>query len=1096
MDSSGRIIGVGNFSGGETIIERVTAESSAVLERCNGFKCEDGSITPDGLVDVLTATALTATIPEQVPAVFINDEESIVVARDKDSKLRLLTNDVWGSALDECDIVPESTPAKVGPQVVMATKGAHPELMLIEPGVTSGSQVRPLSIKSPRDYVDGASPSVTAVTADADPLFDCADTWVDKTGCTTTKPTATSALLSIASTAPADEVLTGIDLGGTGIDPTGKSFFVIDVQIETDPQNYSILGLFANDLAMQASGYEISLCSDQSFATEMVSLPIPRLTTNQVHRVAFNIGELASPIKSIAIRTASFFEAPDASTTYTVRLFSDATWSNAWTFKGNFLLPAVAFSKSPYADSLSKLTSQGALVDLPESANLVLNSSFEAGSGVGESGTSTSWDMPGTSSRWPSGRGGIASHTGGIFIELDNYGSAPESISQADIALSPGVQYFLECWYLYAKAPAGWRMTLAYKTSGGAAISTQTFPSSGYYSENISASWQLKRESFVPPATTHHATLTIETNSTGALSLNIDDVSITRANTMTQGNAVLLMTQSLEGTDLSPVPHYVEYCYVYAVRDKRSTDEWRWALSNPSKAQDTPTIADPWTAFTLSASKLGGRIASASVNAGGTGYAAGDLLVVSGVKDSLVEVSTVSSGVVTAVEVINAGTGLIDTSGYKTAVVTTQQTGSGNDDCALDLTCEDATDEYGDYLQYVLFYRRLFNGAVETWGDWTYVGAAAWSDSAAMSMTDAGLDVDPSVDLHDVPEILEINNAIASSARYVIGSKGRVYSACLDWDPEDEKWMRPTAIQVSSYDKPWAHPTLVTDYTLTTDGTELDGYAVSGSVVRGLAVLDEDVMVFLDNEFFHCRGEDPAAGWRFIARQSVACKSNRTIATSARSVFWHDGTHFMRYSGGVAAPVSRFLIDSTLIDWTEPHSAVYFKDSYIFHCVYDSEWALLIFDTRSESWRIRRSAELECVGICADTDHVYGITPSGHALSLFGSTTNDGTETEPVREMWMRYMRVSPPGYDAQVCQIVLDIVGTAGESVDLQVTGIGAKTVVQERELVLVANKTRYQVGINLKAEFVQFQLTYTGTTPPESIHFAGFDCDNPRAS
>ena len=1096
MDSTGHIIGAANFSGGETTIERVTAESSAVLERCNGFKCEDGSITPDGLVDVLTATPLAATIPEQVPAVFIDDEESIVVARDADTNFRLAKDNVWGSALDECDIVVESTPAKVGPHVVFATKGAHPELMVIEPGVTSGTQVRPLSIKSPRDYVDGASPSVTAASVDETQLFDCADTWDDQTGCTTTKPTSTSALLSIASTATANARLTGIDLGATGIDPTGKSFLVVDVQIDADPQNYSILGLFANEPAMQASGYDLVLYSDQAFTTELLRLPIPRLVTNQVHRIAFNIGTLASEIKSIAICTAAFFEPPASSTTYTIRLFSDAAWLNSWTFKGNFLLPAVAFSTSPYAAALSKLTAQGALVDLPDSANLVLNPSFEDGANFGESGVSTSWDMPGTASRWESGRGGVAAHSGGVFIELDNYSTGPEKISQADILLSRGVQYVLECWYMYTRAAAGWRMSLAYKTSGGSAISTQTFPGSGYYSENLSSSWRLKRESFTPPAGTHHATLTIETEGSLWMRVNIDDVSITHANTMTQGNAVILMSQSLEGTDLNPEPHLVEYCYAYAVRDKRSTDQWRWALSNPSKAQDTRLVADPWTSFSLSASKLGGRIASATVNAGGTGYAAGDLLTVAGVQDALVEVTGVNSGVVTAVEVIRAGSGLIDSSTYNTGIATTHQTGSGNDACTLDLVCEDATDEYGDYLQYVLFYRRLYNGAVGYWGDWTYIGAAAWSDSAAMTLTDAGLDADPVVDLRDVPEVLEISNTIADSARYVVSSKGRVYSACLGWDPENQQWMRPTAIQVSSYDKPWAHPTLVTDWTLTTDGTELDGYTASGSVVRGLAVLDEDVLVFLDNEFFHCRGEDPVAGWRFIARQSVACKSNRAIATSARAAFWHDGANFVRYAGGVAAPVSRFLVDSTLIDWTQPHSATYWQDSYVFHCVYDGEWALLIFDTRSEAWRIRRSSELECVGICADTETVYGITPGGHLVSLFGSDNADGTDSGPVREMWMRYMRVSPPGYDAQVCQVVLDIVGTPGEVVELTATGIGAKTVVQERELVLVANKTRYQVGINLKAEFVELQLTYAGTTPPESIHFAGFDCDNPRAS
>ena len=1099
MDSTGQIIGANNFAGGETTIERVTSQSSAVLERCNGFKCEDGSAKPDYLVDVLTSSAISANpLTEQVPAAFVDDEETVVIARDSNEAFRILRNATWGSALDACDIVPESTPAKVGPQVVFATKGAHPELMLIEPSVTSGTQVRPLSIKSPRDYVDGAAPNVTAGDPSETRLFDCNGTWSDQTGCTTAK-TSTTATLSIASTAGVDAILTKQDIDASNIDPSGKSHLLLDIKIDNDPQNYSVMGMFANDPAQQVSGYEFALYSDTACTVELATLPIPRLSTSQVYRIVFNIGTLTTQIKGIAVKTASFYTPPASGDTYTLTFYGDATWTNDWKWKGNWLLPAVAFTQSPFAAALSKLTSAGTIVDLPSSANIILNPSFEQGSGVDESATVTSWTKSSSACRWLTGRGGVAAHTGSYFMDLDNIHDATESVAQ-EVSLSPGVQYTLEVWYVYNLGPKGWKITLAYQEADDTPIRTDSFPSSGYYLETASDSWKLKRETFVPPALTDHAILTIITEA-GTMQVEIDDVSITAANTMAQGNATILMSQSAEGTDFDPPLPLVEYCYAYAVRDKRSTDEWRWAISNPSKAQDTPVTADPWSSYALSASKLGGRIATAVVNTAGTGYAVGDQMTVSNVKDSLIEVTTVTTpatGDVATVRIIKAGSGLIDASAYTTNAGTVANTGSGNDDCTLDLTVEDATDEYEDYLKYILYYRRIYDGSTQTWSDWKYVGAAAWSDSAAMTFTDTGLDADSIVDLREVPEVLEINNAPASSARYVVGSKGRVYSACLDWDPETEKWMRPTAIQVSSYDKPWAHPTLVTDATLTTDGTELDGYAVSGAIVRGLAVLDEDVLVMLDSEFFHCRGEDPVAGWRFIARQSIGCKSNKSIATSARSVFWHDGNNFIRYSGGVAMPISRFLVDSTSINWAMAHSAAFWKEQYIFHCHYDSQWSLLIFDTRVDAWRIRRSSALSCVGICADMDTVYGITSTGHALNLFGSTTTDGAIAEPVRDLWTRYIRVSPEGYDAQVMQLVFDIVGATGETITVQAAGLGAKSstvgVSTSREITLDATKTRYQVGVNMKAEFVRIRLTYTGDNPPASINFVGFDRDIPR--
>jgi len=135
------------------------------------------------------------------------------------------------------------------------------------------------------------------------------------------------------------------------------------------------------------------------------------------------------------------------------------------------------------------------------------------------------------------------------------------------------------------------------------------------------------------------------------------------------------------------------------------------------------------------------------------------------------------------------------------------------------------------------------------------------------------------------------------------------------------------------------------------------------------------------------------------------------------------------------------------------------------------------------------------VGICADMETVYGVTAAGDAVSLFGSDTTDGNAASPVRELWTRYVQLSERGYDAQCCQLVFDIVGTAAEVLEFQITGIGAKTNTVERKVTLEADKTRYQVGVNLKAEFARIRMSYTGVTPPESIHFVGFDTDAPRA-
>jgi hypothetical protein len=391
----------------------------------------------------------------------------------------------------------------------------------------------------------------------------------------------------------------------------------------------------------------------------------------------------------------------------------------------------------------------------------------------------------------------------------------------------------------------------------------------------------------------------------------------------------------------------------------------------------------------------------------------------------------------------------------------------------------------------MLFYRSIYNGSTKIWGDNTFF---AYDDYATVTnVTDEGVNADTKITVLDryAPEIMELNNANASTSRYVVVVKDRVYAACLDWNAGTSKWTRPTAIQVSSYAKPWAYPTLVTDDTLATDGTELDGYAVTGAVVRGLAVLDDDILVMLDNEFFHLRGDDPITGFRFLGRQAVGCKSNKSIAVGRRFAIWHDGTNFVLYSGGTLKPISRFLVDSTLIDWTKSHSAVFYKDQYIFHCEYNDEWALLIYDSRSEAWRIRRSDALELVGICTDSETVFGVTPTGNAVDLFGGTADFGASSV-VRELFTQYINMSTRGHDVAVSQLVFDIVSTTAVALAITVKVLGAKNQTLTRTLTTDTTKIRHTVGMKVKAEFVKIEITYTGTTPPDSIHFVGFDVDS----
>jgi len=306
----------------------------------------------------------------------------------------------------------------------------------------------------------------------------------------------------------------------------------------------------------------------------------------------------------------------------------------------------------------------------------------------------------------------------------------------------------------------------------------------------------------------------------------------------------------------------------------------------------------------------------------------------------------------------------------------------------------DALDDYGDYLQYAIVYRSIFD--TPTWGDYTYIGSVAIATS--MSFTDSGqTDVDTLLGSYNVPEVLELTNDYLASARFVVNSQTRLWLGCLDLDPVTGKWRRPTAWAVASYGKSWAFPTTVDEDSPVTDGSELDGYAQTGAELRGAIARNDEVYVWLDNEFGVWRGNNPVTGYRWVRLDSIGAKDGVSIQDCRSSLIWHSGKHFYRYAGGLSEPISIGIIEGSWMDWRRPHGSAYTNDTYFFWCYYDepqasSPWVCMAYHLSSGGWRIRYSEALDLVGICpgeADGE-VWGLTADGEAVSLFAGTTDYG----------------------------------------------------------------------------------------------------------
>jgi len=1083
------LIGKSSFVGGRTLRQRVFAEEKAVLEECSGYEATLGYLRPEKLASKLNSNGeLGATVPEQVPAAFTYGEDTYVICRDANEAMREFEGTAWGSAGAVCDVLKESPPVRLDRQIIIPTGGPNPRLMAYEP-LSATTKLRPLSLKGPADYATGAKAVVTPATDPSTRLhaYDVAHPWTAGGGYATITDAQGKVIIVLShATPPVTKVATKALTGATkdlGL-PNQKCFLVLDVIIQGDEQLYPTLGLFANDAGMYASGYLIGLYSDAACTTLIAAYRLPKLPTQgMVHRVAINLGTQTATVAGITLETDSFYEPPATGKTATITMYCEPAQTD-WSHKSNLLLPAVRWNKSAWADILAGLlVLDRETILLPPSANLITNPGFEDGT--------TGWTYGGGASLK-----NAISHGGQSCMELDWDG---EWLKQSAIPLSPGRDARLEMWvYAPVEAARGWHLELTYKKADTSIISTLRLPDSGSYTFH-NATYEKREWQIVAPALTATVDLYLYKDTGGNGNWRVDDVALYYANQGTAGSAAILQTMNEDTTQRTPTNPLARWAYCLAGKNLLSAPLYALMVSNPSDDNasntliDPCTFADPWRTYTIAVTLPGGPITALAVNAGGTGYVVNDILLIDGGEGGKAKVLTVAATVVTSVELLLGG------KGYTSATGATTSGGTGTG-CTLNTTAIQATTEYGDYLTHILIYRQIYYplpSAIEeilgVWGMYQFVQAV--EIGASTSWDDAGNDADPSLGILEVPLELEITNDYASSARYVMISQGRVYAFCLNWDNENGVWQRRTAAEVSSQYKPWAFPTTTDAESPITEGSELDGYAVTGSETRGLLSRNEEQFVWLENEVFLLRGENPINGWRFARLDSVGCISARSVADCREMIVWHDGNHFWGYGGGVSVCLSQFEIDSTLIDWGVAHGAVSWSNQYIFFCRYNSKWAALIYDVVGKGWRIRYSDAWNVVGICTSGVAVYGVNPAGDCVNPFGSTGADYGAAGGVtkREVFTQYLDFLNFEDDMLIEEGVFEIVtDQASISLDLTVRAQGVVCASVDRTLVVGSAKTRYRRHLNLHGNAAKVELTYTGTTPPD-IHMMGVTVGGP---
>ena len=358
---------------------------------------------------------------------------------------------------------------------------------------------------------------------------------------------------------------------------------------------------------------------------------------------------------------------------------------------------------------------------------------------------------------------------------------------------------------------------------------------------------------------------------------------------------------------------------------------------------------------------------------------------------------------------------------------------------------------------------------------------------------------------YTLPQIMEINHDMPDIARYAVVADDRVYIMHLGYDADLAKWKRPLmggASNLGDYGSFPITPRISTDENLmaayrAVDGQELGAFAPDSYEIRGLVLKDTAKFTFTERGFWELAGSDAGTPWVFMRRDSIGSCSAKTEVDARSCFIWHGPSlsYFYAYAGGLARPISKGIVDSSLIDWTEAHQGVFSAERYVFFGYYDdpsetTPWSLWIYDLENDAWHSSFDTCYQFAGMCADegTADVYGFTYDGDVVSVFGGTESYGSPGAGVYIAEYQHIIMAPPTETRTTELVAADII-TEEDSIEMELTvsvqGIGDK-IEDALPVTITKDRTQYRWPVSVVGDAVSVALTYEGDHPPEIHYFA----------
>ncbi len=302
---------------------------------------------------------------------------------------------------------------------------------------------------------------------------------------------------------------------------------------------------------------------------------------------------------------------------------------------------------------------------------------------------------------------------------------------------------------------------------------------------------------------------------------------------------------------------------------------------------------------------------------------------------------------------------------------------------------------------------------------------------ASASITDDGTAGDYDEE-NDLPQFSPTQNVPPPIAKYAAHVNGVLWLGGLNYNKG--LWLNPGAVACATRYKPAYFPP---SPSMIGEGQEWDGFAISGSEVRGLGGLGDITLIFFENEVFAISSAE-SSSQRPTYLAPVGLASQRTYASNGRIGIWQASDEFYGCDGTRVFQASDNQIDVSLIDLDDPHDAVCTGEHYILYATYDSHPCLLILNLITNGWFVRRLSgmvtedetiteeDLNLLGIGYDgaSDTIYGLSTAGKVVKFFDGDTiwTDAAATgTPVYRIATADIPLESPGRDTTLDAVLID---------------------------------------------------------------------------